>query len=104
MIYDVRTYTLYPRMTKKYIDLFESMAMPVAKQHGFRLIGYFTSGIGALNQVVHIWAYDDLAEFDKMRAARAADPDWNRFLEATTGLVQSQEDKIMQPTSFSPLQ
>jgi hypothetical protein len=104
MIYNVRTYTLHPRMTKKYVDLFETMAMPVAKRRGFRLIGYFTSRVGALNQCVHIWAYESMAEFEAMRAERDGDPDWHKFLEATTGLVAHQEDKLMAPTGFSPLQ
>lgn len=104
MIYNVRTYTLHPRMTKKYVDLFETMAMPVATRRGFRLIGYFTSRVGALNQVVHIWAYEDMAEFEIKRTEREADPDWQAFLEATTGLVAAQEDKLMSPTRFSPLQ
>ena len=104
MIYDVRTYTLVPRMTPKYVGMFETMAMPVATRLGFRLVGYFTSRIGALNQVVHIWAYESLAELEKMRGVRDNDPDWRAFLEATTGLVMMQEDKIMAPAAFSPLQ
>lgn len=103
MIYDVRTYTLHPRMMKKYVDMFETMALPVANRLGFRLVGYFTSTIGALNQAVHIWAYESLAELEQLRAKRDVDPDWAHFLEATTGLVAAQEDKIMAPSNFSPL-
>jgi hypothetical protein len=104
MIYDVRTYTLHPRMMNKYLGLFEKLAMPVANQHGFRLIGYFSSKVGTLNQIVHIWAFEDLAEFEVMRAKRDQDSGWHKFLDSTTGMVATQEDKIMSPAKFSPLQ
>lgn len=104
MIYDVRTYTLYPRKTKEYVGHFETMAMPAVERLGFRLVGYFTSSIGTLNQVVHIWAYEDLAEFDKLRTLRDGDAEWHKFLEATVGLIHAQEDKVMLPVNFSPLQ
>jgi hypothetical protein len=104
MIYNVRTYTVQPRLMKKYVGMFESMALPAAKRLGMRLIGYFISQNGALNQVVHIWAYESLAEYETIRAARDEDADWEHFLDSTVGLLVAQEDKFMRPASFSPLQ
>src|SRR5580704_17043795 len=102
MIVDVRTYTLIPRKLPKYVELFEKHALPVTKRHGLVLIGYYTSYIGALNQVVHLWRYDSLADLEKKRAARDADPAWGEFLSLTEGMVLMQEDKVMRPASFSP--
>ena len=104
MIYNVRTYTVQPRMMKKYVGMFETMALPVAARLGMRLHAYFISQNGALNQVVHIWAYESLAEYETIRATRDTDADWDNFLEATIGLLVAQEDKFMRPSSFSPLQ
>ena len=70
--------------------------------HGLQLLGYYVSEIGALNQVVHIWRYDSLADLERKRTARDADPDWKKFLAETEGYVLMQEDKVMRPTSFSP--
>lgn len=39
MIVDVRTYTLIPRKTPVYVGLFETLALPVTKRHGFQLMG-----------------------------------------------------------------
>ena len=102
MIVDVRTYTLIPRKLPGYVALFEKLALPVTKRHGLELLGYYTSQIGALNQVVHIWRYESLADLEKKRTARDADPDWAKFLSQTEGYVLMQEDKIMKPASFSP--
>jgi hypothetical protein len=102
MIVDVRTYTLVPRKMPAYVAKFEAMALPVCRRHGFELMGYYTSQIGALNQVVHLWRYDSLADLEAKRAARDADPAWGEFLAATEGMVLMQEDKIMKPAPFSP--
>jgi hypothetical protein len=104
MIYNVRTYTVQPRLMKKYVGMFEAMALPAAGRLGMNLIAYFISQNGALNQVVHIWAYESLAAYEIIRAARDEDTEWEHFLESTTGLLVSQEDKFMRPSSFSPLQ
>jgi len=103
MIYNVRTYNCVPRMLNKYVKIFEDYAMPVNNRHGFKLIAYFISDIGPQNQIVHIWEYKDLEEFNAMKKKRAADPDWLNFRDKTEGMVADQEDKIMTGTSFSPL-
>jgi hypothetical protein len=102
MIVDVRTYTLVPRKLTAYLALFEQLALPVMQRHGLDLAGYYTSIIGPLNQVVHIWRYQSLADLERKRAARDADPDWARFLERTEGMVLMQDNKIMRPAAFSP--
>ena len=103
MIYNIRTYNCVPRMLNKYIKIFEDYAMPVNNKHGFELIGYFISDIGPQNQIVHIWEYKDLNEFNEMRKKRAADPAWADFRDRTAGMIADQEDKIMTGTPFSPL-
>lgn len=102
MIVDVRTYTLIPRKMPRYLELFEALALPVMRRHGLELLGYYTSQIGALNQVVHLWRYDSLADLERKRAARDADPAWSEFLGRTEGMVLAQENKIMKPAPFSP--
>ena len=103
MIVDVRTYTLIPRKQAKYLELFEKRALPVTKRHGLELMSYYVSYIGALNQVVHLWRYENLADMEKKRASRDADPAWAEFLSLTEGMLLLQEDKVMRPASFSPV-
>ena len=102
MIVDVRTYTLIPRKTPVYIETFEKYGLPIMKRHGLELMGYYTSQIGALNQVVHLWRYDSLADLERKRTARDADPEWAQFLTRTEGMVLMQDNKIMKPAPFSP--
>ena len=102
MIVDVRTYTLVPRKMPKYVDIFERKALPVMLRHGFQLMGYYMSSIGPLNQVVHLWRYESLADMETKRTMRDADPEWGAFLAETEGMVLIQDDKVMRPAPFSP--
>jgi len=70
MIADVRTYTLVPRKMARYLELFETHGLPVMRRHGLELMGYYVSHIGPLNQAVHLWRYDSLADMERKRAAR----------------------------------
>ena len=74
MIVDVRTYTLIPRKTPHYLEKFEKLALPVVKRHGLELMGFYTSQIGALNQVVHLWRYESLADLETKRNGTRATP------------------------------
>ena len=103
MIVDVRTYTLVPRKMAKYLELFEAHALPVMQRHGLELMGYYVSHIGPLNQVVHLWRYDSVADMEAKRTARDADSAWGEYLSLTEGMVLMQENKIMCPVSFSPI-
>ena len=101
MIADVRTYTLVPRKLNPYLKLVEQYAIPIMQAHGMVLDRYFVSKVGPLNQVVHIWNYESLAEFERIRNARDADPKWAEYLAKTEGMVLSQKNKVMEDASFS---
>ena len=94
MIFDHRTYTIQPGKTNEYVKIFEEFAYPVAMKHGLNLVAYFVSKVGTLNQVVHIWSYNDMMEFETLREQRDADPEWTRYRQKIAGMIVAQEDKI----------
>lgn len=105
MIIDHRTYSLYPMKLQPWLALYEKEALPVQKKHLGPLIGFFVSEIGPLNQVVHLWSFESLEDRQQRRARMAQDPDWKAFLvkNAELAALQSQENKILLPTAFSPI-
>jgi len=103
MIVDHRTYTLKPGAVPEYVRLFEEFGLPVQMKHLGNLLGYYTSVIGPVNQVVHLWGYEDLADMERRRAARDADPAWAEYRKKTREFVMYQENKILKPASFSPV-
>ena len=103
MIIDHRSYTVKHGYMKEYLERYERVALPIQMRHLGRLIGFFISDIGPLNQVVHIWAYDNIADREDRRERMAADPEWQAFMATNAGSFVEQENKIMKPTTFSPL-
>jgi hypothetical protein len=103
MIFDVRTYDIAPGKLKAFVDVFGTYGKPVADKHGLKLVCFLTTKIGRLNQVLHIWQYEDLMQWEKLRTSRDADPGWAVYRDKNAGMIVRQEDKIMDGAPFSPL-
>ncbi len=105
VILEVRTYTAYPGKAAQWLDYYEKHGLPVQLKHLGGLVGFFTTEIGTLNQIVHMWKYESLADREARRGAMAKDPAWQEFLrgQAQPSPLISQECRILIPTSFSPM-
>ena len=66
------------------------------------LVGAWYSEFGALNKWVHIWAYKDAAERQRIRGEAVARGIWPPG-GAASGLVLKQENKLVLPAACSPL-
>lgn len=105
MILEVRTYTAQVGKAREWLEYYEKNGLPVQKRVLGRLVGFFTSELGPLNQIVHMWAYESLADREQRRAALMKEPDWHAYLRnQPPGALAAQETKILVPTAFSPLQ
>jgi hypothetical protein len=106
MIVDLRTYTVKPGKLADYVKLYRDHAWPIQQKYLGRCLGWYTTAEGDLNRVVHMWAYDSQADREARRNAMAADPDWAVFqkVSAEAGYLLNQENKILKPTEFSPIQ
>ena len=101
MIGDVRTYNIAPRKMASYLELFEQYALPVQRKYIGEPLGYFVTVSGTLNQVIHMWGFESLADLEVRRAKRDADPAWADYLVRTEGLVVSQQTNLTRPTEWS---
>jgi len=103
MIVDHRTYQICHGRNKEYIAIFEELGLPVQLRHLGNLLAYFQTAIGPVNEVVHLWGYQSLADMEQRRAARDADPAWADYKKKSAGMLSHQENKILTPTHFSPM-
>ena len=105
MFYDIRTYTFKPLRVAEWLALYQSEGLPLQHEFLGELIGFFTTEIGDISQVVHIWAYKSLDDRIERRDRMAADSRWQEFGRKVKALdlLVSMESKIMRPTEFSPL-
>ncbi len=102
MIIEKRTYTLLPGMMPAFLALYEAEGLALHTKY-LPLLGYFTSDIGPLNQVITLWGYDSMAQREELRTQLYADPAWIAFGPKTTHVIQKMESAILKPTSWSPI-
>ncbi len=104
MIYDYRMYTLKPGATPEYRAGVKELSLPIRQRHGVTLAGWYWSEIGALNQVVHIWGYNDAKHMQEAQDAFTADPEWTgKYIPRAGGLVETQKTWTMNSPSFAPV-
>ncbi len=102
MIVEERIYTCHPGKAAPYIRHYEQEGLAIQRPILGRMVGYFTTELGPLNQIVHMWAYEDMAERAQRRARLAADPGWQAYILKVQPFVLHQENKILVPAPFSP--
>ena len=103
MVYELRTYQLKMGAITQYLAIVENRLLPALSEHGLKPVGFWTTDIGTLNEVVHLWAYGDLNERQAKWAKWAADPRRPEFLKEFSQIILSESNKILSPTSFSGL-
>jgi hypothetical protein len=97
MIYEFRTYTLHPRTLPDFLKKFGD-ALPGREKYS-KLAAFWFTEIGPLNQVIHVWGYDDLNARNEARAAAVAAGSWP---PPTGDLIVDMKSEIMMPAAFSP--
>ena len=97
MIYEVRTYTLRPGTTAEFEERYEKR-LPLRVKHS-KLGGFWHTEFGPLNQVVHVYPYDDLQHRTRVRSAMANDRERNAMPGGGEFIV-AQEAEIVIPAPF----
>ena len=100
MFVEERMYTLHPGKIPEYLKLYQEEGMAIQTRILPALVGYYTSEIGTLNLVVHMWAYEDLKQRAEYRAKMMADPAWQAYVKKVTPLIVHQESRILNPAPF----
>lgn len=100
---DLRTYTIAVRKMPEFLDVFERLGLPVLLRHLRPPIGFYTAAVGPLNQVVHLWEYESMADMEQRGAARDKDPEWPAYLSATVHLVTAQENRLIRRANLKSL-
>ncbi len=103
MIVEERTYTLKPGTVWEYYKDYDPRGLEIQTRILGNLIGYFTTDVGHLNQVVHLWGYKSHDDRARRRARLLKSKEWNACADMLVPLIISQENRILLPTRFSPI-
>lgn len=94
-IYELRTYKLLPANYPQYLAA-TAASFHLRTKHS-KLVGFWATEIGGVNEVVHIWQYDNLQARKRVRDALAADAEWMTYVVAIRPWLQLQQNELMVP-------
>jgi NIPSNAP len=103
VIVEQRDYHVFTGKLNELVGLYESEGIEIQQGYLGGFIGAFTTDVGALSTYTSLWGYDDYAERQRRRAELQADDAWKAFLAKIQPLIHTQHNRILVPTSFSPL-
>jgi hypothetical protein len=105
MLIDHRTYTVKPGTMARQLALYQEYGLVPQKRHLGEPLAYLITESGEVNTYVHIWVYKDAADRAARRAAMAADPEWQVYLQKTAeaGYLIEQRNNLMTPAEFAPI-
>lgn len=102
-IFELRTYTLHVGKLNKAIEVYENLGWPALKKYKKNIVRYYIGDVGALNQIIHVWQFED----DNIRRALwktiYADQDFLKFATEFRPLVLTQENKLMTAAPWTPI-
>src|SRR5256884_7694571 len=97
MIVEFRTYTLNPGTTPQFEERFAE-ALPTRTKVS-PLAAFWHTEVGPLNQVIHVWPYEDMGARTRIREEATKQPGWP---PNTREFVVSQKSQVFIPAPFSP--
>ena len=97
---DHRIYTIRLRKMPEFLEVFNRLAMPILLKTLGTPLGFYVSHVGPLNQFVHLWGYDDLADYERRCLARDTHPDFAEYLRASEHLIVAQETRLIKAVSM----
>ena len=103
MIVEERTYHVYTGKLAELVRLYADEGIAIQEEVLGNLIGWFTVDVGELSSVVSLWGYEGSGQREERRAALQADPRWQTFVAKIQPLIHTQRNRILVPTSFSPI-
>lgn len=101
-LYEQRTYQILVGRKSELIELYTNVGWPLLQKHADKLVAYFLGDIGAMNQLIHIWRFDDDADRRLFWAGFYADPGLLDFAARLRPLLAAQENKLMFGAPWGP--
>jgi NIPSNAP len=100
-VYELRWYRTQPGKAGEWITHFKEI-LPVRAQF-MRRVGVWTTEIGQLNEVVHMWVFKDLNDRAASRAKLGQNAEWQAFVGKTVPLLAHMQSIVLIPAGHSPM-
>ena len=98
MIHELRVYTVHAGKQPEFLKLAGERAMKIRGNDYGKCLGYWTSEHGTLNQIFHLWEYEDLNQRAEIRARLGQNPTWvKEYSSQVQPLIRQQYVRLMHP-------
>jgi hypothetical protein len=104
VIVEQRDYHVFTGKLNELVRLYQDEGIAIQQEHLGGLVAAFTVDVGAVSTYSTLWRYDSHAEREQRRARLQQDERWQAFLARIQPLIHTQQNRILVPTPFSPLQ
>ena len=103
MLIDQITYILHPGKAPVLVAAYEQEGAAVIQASLGRMIAFLQAEVGDMDEVSHLWMFDDAADRERRHGKLLADPAWQHFAQTYGHLLVSRRNQLWRPASFSPL-
>ncbi len=101
-IYEMRIYTFQVGKLEPAKKLYIEKGWPALEQYQDKLVGYFVSDIGPLNQLIHLWRFTDDADRRRHWSELFDDAAFMDFATELRALEASQENRLLTSAPWGP--
>jgi hypothetical protein len=104
MIVEQRDYHVFTGRLNDLVRLYADEGIAIQQEILGGLVAVFTTDVGSLSTYTSLWRYDSFGDREERRRRLQADERWQGFLAKIQPLIHTQQNRILVPTAFSPLQ
>jgi hypothetical protein len=103
MIYELLDTIIIPGKMSEYSENYVKELVPYYREVGTKVAGSFRALTGNMNEVYHLWVYDNLADIEKSRIIRAKNADFRKAEARLAPFRVSVNRTILEPNAWSPM-
>jgi hypothetical protein len=103
MIYVLALRQLLPGKMAQYKEVETKELIPMFNKYGVKMIGHWNTAIGNAYETVNLYAFNDMAQWQKFRDAQRTDPDAIKTAASLGALTVSSNSRLLEPSEWSPL-
>lgn len=102
MIIDYRAYTFRPGSIPTFYEMFEKEGLEPQQRILGNFLGMYRTDVGNVNEVIHMWGYENSGEKERRREELYKDPGFADYVVRARELITGQGVRTLIPAPFNP--
>ena len=103
MIIELRTYTIKPGEVQNFINIYDKEIREIHTKTLGNQLGFFYTEIGNVNEVVHLYGYENFEDRQKRRNILSKNTQFQSYVVKVKNLIVDMKNQLMYPTDFSKI-